>query len=130
MKLLVLCAVLLAGCGTQGIPRVDPELQQYVSDFEMLTGVANTSDVLFVEGLDRDLAGVCTDGETVRISRAVWLRARAEVSKRSIVYHELGHCNLGREHSPDPASYMHSPRAKFSDVEGLHARVRLELVGY
>lgn len=129
-KLWLLGALLWAmsssmGCEGEQIVRVHQALKPYFVRFEeeaALRGVDIDLEALQVEGLIQDIEQEGVSGQSVRnsqapdqviIDAAYWARANA-VEREFVVFHELGHCALGRGHLntqlPDGscASMMHS----------------------
>ena len=119
---LALCLTVLSlvGCGRS--PTVEPALQGLVTDFEQLTGTSNSSDVLFVDSSDTKPWGVCSDG-VVSINKHVWTLFTDTIWQRTILYHELGHCNLGLKHVDDDQSFMRKAPPNFRTREELEQSV-------
>ncbi len=104
--MLIFPIALMSGCGPSTI---DPALVPYFDSFEreaakrgveINESVRSASLVDDMEGKPDDVFGICaTDylGKRVEIRRKSWNIA-TEWDKRSVVFHELGHCLLGREH--------------------------------
>ena len=108
MKLL-LCALALfsTACGKSTI-WVHPELQPYVNSF--LQEGNKRSIPVYIENLiatfgvmEDDTWGTChfnNDVPYITISADAW-HGIVETSKEILMYHELGHCLLGRNHRND-----------------------------
>jgi hypothetical protein len=117
-RLALLLTLGLARCGHPGdsVPRYDvthqapaPELEQLVRDFEWAWGhevriptliVADTEMATY--GAAADTVGLCTlddSGPLVLVGASYWAAA-TPAERRVLVFHELGHCALGREHRP------------------------------
>lgn len=102
----------------------DSTFSSYVAAFEAEAKVT-TSDPSFVVGdipinfgtpENNNFQGVCyiySDGTREIIVRANWWQSATDDDKESLIFHELGHCRLDREHdnsqtpTHDKASLMH-----------------------
>jgi hypothetical protein len=112
-KVQLLITVLFMGgvtaCGKAPVLEVDAELAPYVSQFEDESRAAGNAvrvnDLIARFGeLDNPKSnGICEieSGETPRIiiSRVKWNRMSAQ-KREGLMFHELGHCVLNREHNP------------------------------
>jgi hypothetical protein len=136
IQTLIAVAMTLSACGRKPhLYSVTPELQSFVSEFAQ-TGEAYGVQVplnnLIVEFSEVDLEpgnphiiGLCTLDATprIQISRKWWdfqvekWKGKAvspELPRKIVMFHELGHCLLGREHRGDrspegePLSIMYS----------------------
>ena len=142
--------VLLASCGqkrmtlkTRTLPTTsNPAFAKYAKDFEKQGKRFRGSNfklgnIPIVFGDDHDFAeagmaarqttkrvGLCvhgTDGRNAIYIRKAWWDHASEYSRRSLVFHELGHCRLDRRHSDDLDQYgekislMHPVIVKGSD---------------
>jgi hypothetical protein len=120
MKLNLLFILFLAGCAT-GVTtvkrtnrtyhpcevktiskRVDSEIlpfvEEFVTDAKKYDSSCNAVRDIFISNkVTGQVAGYCIPGFVVVMSNTFWDRA-STVSKRTLVYHELGHCALDREH--------------------------------
>lgn len=78
---------------------VDPQFQSYMDSFTTLTA-KSTSGVNAVFGaLQAPTLGECDYGtSTITIDPGVWSRASI-YQREELMYHELGHCVLGLDHS-------------------------------
>jgi hypothetical protein len=117
MKTLLALAFLLvlAGCG-QG-NQIDPALQPYVDSFVQAGNIAITTPMIIQFG---NLGGNAENGQctlptlgpfTILIDSTAWAND-SEVDRQMLVWHELGHCVLGRTHNTsggpsDPVSIMY-----------------------
>lgn len=90
---------------------VSSEMMPYFNSFEeeaILRGIEINIEELgisgFLENLDNDIVGQCaslTDGSReVRIDENYWNRS-SNLSREFVIFHELGHCVLGRSHVDD-----------------------------
>ena len=130
MKILVVLALLLVGCGSTPVQfrqlglHVDAELAPLVSEF--ITGARTyhrvgdqvNLSVTFVPDIPNDDPGFVTLGQcwmgtgVVEISRLEWTDLDTD-EQEELIFHELGHCLLNREHSTGtftngmPASLMY-----------------------
>lgn len=114
MKKLSFCLMFLLGCNRnleqQKIVSIDSSLQPYVNDFvdegrsEGVTIVIDNLSVRFADDIPGVAIGQCSmfDHGTVGtpsiiIERAYW-DSHSEIAKKVVIFHELGHCVLFREH--------------------------------
>lgn len=111
MKYLTIALLaILSACGQRTV--IDPVLAPYVSQF-IQEGAArnvmvNTDNLVveFSDDMDLNERGHCETvlkNKTVKILRSVW-DGMAEGYRLQVVYHELGHCLLGRAHDNDTNS--------------------------
>lgn len=96
----------LVGCGDNSQATIDPAFEPYVARF-VLEGTAEGKEVdiskLSVNFSDetRSVAGgiefgSCT-GHSIKIVRKFW-QETSEANREALLYHELGHCVLRRQH--------------------------------
>lgn len=123
--LLVLLGTLYVGCDDFDSVETDEELIPY---FEIFAKEAAKRDIIVdyeaerIEGLLQDILDASIQGQCFRneekpkkviIDVDYWANA-TELQKQFIIYHELGHCFLGRDHlndrdvSGDCVSIMHA----------------------
>ena len=88
---------------------VEPELQPYFLEFQAeaaergisITAAFADISAEIVDISDDDVIGQCRYSSArpneVRIDQAFWNRA-SETSREHVVFHELGHCYLSRDH--------------------------------
>lgn len=106
---IALMLILISCNDTPEVQIVDLAFEEYLTSFEMEAnarsvdideGIENLS-IVFNDGSE-DVVGQCvtfTDGHTeVRIDEETWSRYTA-TQREILVFHELGHCLLGREHN-------------------------------
>lgn len=103
--ILLILALIVTGCGKATI---DPAFQSYYDDFKKLMNdqkvIGNTA-VTIEFGTptagDTGIAGQCQTFflgiNTIVIDRTGWEQASSD-AQRVLIYHELGHCVLGRVH--------------------------------
>jgi len=104
---------------------IHPAFEPYVARFEILTGKPVTNIHMEFKELERPYLGYCTTGAipTVYIDPTYWDKY-TELKKEALIFHELGHCKLGRPHLDKvrsdgcPVSIMHT----FSLSSVCHAR--------
>jgi hypothetical protein len=85
---------------------VHPELQKYVTTFKekmAMAGVSKSTKNLqahfFQQLMIKSTARECfVEIQTIRILETEWIRLD-EAGKEELMYHELGHCILGRDHT-------------------------------
>lgn len=91
----------LAACGPPAAPSIEKDLEVYVQSFKSRTGVTPKSDVVF-GALDGTTAGICevwSDGYTKVTVDREYFDTINENQREELMYHELGHCELDRDHS-------------------------------
>lgn len=110
-RIATLIALILTGCGA--IPAIDPAFSTQVSAFEAAYGHAVQVSISFTSALRSDQNGVCLKNGDVRVSASFWAIA-SDAEKEMLIFHELGHCVLNREHDTSlnsegyPKSYMYT----------------------
>lgn len=101
--LLAVCLMALTSCGYKTPQTVSIDAKPFVTKFEALIGKKITFSISLTE-IDRKWAGVCyiySDGtREVQLSN-YWWGEMGEDGKEQTVFHELGHCELGRGHIAD-----------------------------
>lgn len=111
-------SISLTGCGKDKKRDVDPSLDSYVTAFENASvdnGGGVKVDNLSAQFGDLDNPserGVCVtkgdDTPTITISKTIWDRI-PESERRELMFHELGHCVLFREHLDALTNDGHTP---------------------
>ncbi|MDH3649349.1 MAG: hypothetical protein OEQ53_06675 [Saprospiraceae bacterium] len=81
-------------------PAVQPYIDLFLSEAAARDRAIDLSDfgldITFQQDLEGDLAAYCSQGEIV-ISQQSW-DARSDNKREAMIFHELGHCILHREH--------------------------------
>lgn len=112
-RLILLLALALTACEKNKIYNVDPAIQPYVDRF---TRASNEVDhPIVVDNLVANIktlsnpqwAGQCDiNNETPTVSlSAAWWPTFNDSMREQLVFHELGHCVLGRQHNNDVDQY-------------------------
>jgi hypothetical protein len=95
--------------GTRDFSTSDPTFSSYIQQFEQ-EGKTRTGDTNFIVGdipiqfgdtENENYRGVCqtfTDGTQQIVIKKSWWDAQSEAYRESLIFHELGHCRLGRDH--------------------------------
>lgn len=107
---ITLYLVLLSACG-QGLKLkpdqfVDPEFVEQVVKFNSLTQTETVSSIRFSYDMPMTTAGTCNyyrpnDGRnSIDINLSIW-KQLSKAGKEQLMFHELGHCTLGRMHKDD-----------------------------
>ena len=105
----MLALLLLSGCAQDFKSpyrgNIDIEFLPHVSAFNARAGVSidklNTLTVVFSDSIVYPNVGLCFDAEnTITISAKFWYSA-SSVTKEQLMFHELGHCLLHRNHVDD-----------------------------
>lgn len=118
LRVLVLILLGLAIFHITPIHVLDPALEPYVQDYlnivhtycedEQLYLPLKTS-VKFVEKLDGEAVARCGRGLVfwdIQVLRSDWTSS-SERERREIMYHELTHCILEKDHVDNPRNYMY-----------------------
>jgi len=94
-------------CDTPTAPS-DSAFTNYIADFEYYYGKDTSTRPIYFGDLPRNQAGVChyfrvLSGPIlwgyIEVDREYW-QVLSEYQKINLIFHELGHCVLGREHTP------------------------------
>lgn len=117
--------ILLTGCGDGTKGTIDPAFQSYLDQFirdaalyEREIETYNLT-IQFIDKFDDAfLWANCTDG-TITIRRDYWYKTK-EDTRESLIYHELGHCVLGRDHTQAWNTDLNIPLSLM--VQGTHSR--------
>src|ERR1035437_6156964 len=99
----------------------DPQLTKYVDDYYNLvakncnTNNYNTGSMITVEFAkfpkDSTIMGVChrfINGYKIQINRAYWDNELIADEKLQLLFHELAHCVIYKEHVEDKSNYMNA----------------------
>lgn len=113
----IVLSLLLTACGAPN--KTDAEFTEYVETFEKEAkahgrGINLDFSIVLADSLDTSTkqTGVCDDNG-IRILKSLW-NSSSRSTKEALIYHELGHCALGRGHLDDlktnglPLSIMNS----------------------
>lgn len=108
-RLLILTLLLVSGCAKprpdpRDIRSTDPELVPYVHNFESYLGhPVGDVPVAFV-ALPSPSVGLCvvysTGEKEIKIDPTYWSHIGFD-ERTALVFHELGHCVLGRDHTSE-----------------------------
>jgi len=116
-----------------------------VSEFETYWSKTVTTPIYFANDLSANILGVCivwTRGDLtykeIKVNRQTF--GRDAVESEMIIFHELGHCELGRPHSADltrlpdgriiPFSLMYAVLFLSTDYTQFHEHFIRELFGF
>lgn len=121
---------------------IEPEFLPLVQSFEFNRGKEIKTPIYFASDLPNSILGVCimwknddtTVGE-IKVNRTTF--GRDSIESEMIIFHELGHCELGRPHSQDltqlpdgrivPFSLMYPVIFLSSDYSKNHEHYIIEL---
>jgi hypothetical protein len=110
MKLIIILIIIMAaGCGRspERVYSVQPEFESYVKDFQADAVTYGKKEIsldagLIVEMKEISYAGLCHltphKPPHVEIDTLTWAHATS-IERKMLMYHELGHCLLGRGHN-------------------------------
>jgi hypothetical protein len=100
---MVIILIVLVSIMANLTPRYEdqnPAFKTYIELFEFYYGKKTTSGMQFRE-LDEGIVGTCYHGtKSIAISPEYWKYA-LESEKIVLIFHELAHCELGRDHLED-----------------------------
>lgn len=83
---------------------VEPEFKPFVEEFEKKCNCKIEMEIIFdnLDGFSEETAGVCNffygPSKVILIQRKYW-KYYTEENKRQLIFHELGHCELGKQHN-------------------------------
>lgn len=101
MKSFIVIFTLVVGCGLPHPYTSNPDFDAYKAKFEQETGVKVTVPIIY-DSLDEQTVGLCetfADGyKLIRIDVDFW-KVMGNGGKEEVIYHELGHCQLDRDHA-------------------------------
>jgi hypothetical protein len=101
-------------CTLPAISRsIDEEILPYVTEFSedalsYRAACFYTGRIVFAPKLDGQVIGYCLPPFKVVLSREYWDKA-SEDTRRTLVYHELGHCSLNSEHTDEDSFHIMNP---------------------
>lgn len=130
---MVLSTLFLVGCG-QGFQSADdprsihgvdpafyPQIQTYL-DHKPTHQLDYDIPIQFGE-LEGNTVGLCTRWTNgyrqIIVDRYYWEHQSTEDQKRSLIAHELGHCDLNLDHSPIMTAIMYMYNVGSQDYDGL-----------
>lgn len=117
--LIALALMFLVSCAR---PKIDPAFADYVARFELFSGHTVNVDIQFGPTSRPEASGTCFDRNRIAIDREAW-NSNTKSANEQIVFHELGHCVLDRDHNAErledgrPASLMNPSLIPESDYE-------------
>ncbi len=131
---LVAGTVLAGGCGVgpHYSLNVSRRVAPYYARFEAAAvqhgapaGLTRGIGARFVPKLPGRQVGVCvrhpTRGREIKFSAEAWLAAD-DAEREQVVFHELGHCALGRGHEPVGHGSLMEPALRYGAAEWLAVR--------
>jgi hypothetical protein len=94
-------------------PRRDDAIAPYVEEFSQDATFYNRTctrvrDIILSDNVKAGIAGYCQPRFAVVLSRTFWATAD-EWERRTLVYHELGHCALDLDHTEEEALAIMNP---------------------
>lgn len=107
---IILCCLLLAACSDVVFKNeIKADFKPYVKEFDTLYSGSMPNIVIKFGSVPAGKAATCTidfiGQKTIKVDREVWDKS-CEDTKRALIFHELGHCVLRREHTTSEMSYM------------------------
>ena len=120
---LILALSMLSACAPKDEPHnplvcdaaFSPAVSQFQSDSVKIKGVAQSLENLTIEFsapgalLSQREAAVCDQNGGIKTIQVdpIWWSSHDEIYQKNVIYHELGHCVLGRGHRNDILDGMH-----------------------
>ena len=96
----------------------NPIFEPYIAKFELYYGKSITDIPINFSKLENRIAGICYNWNfgyrEIEIDKDQWEDELTEDRKLALIFHELGHCELGLDHNDSlrkdkcPHSLMHS----------------------
>ena len=111
IRLVFLIALLFQSCGRQVDPEFMPHLQAFLELAERKQVELHNVNVEIVFGKVTDLtSAICfIKTQQIIVDRMLW-DAVSAAGKRTLVYHELGHCLGGLDHAGETDQSIMNPR--------------------
>lgn len=106
--IIILITIYFTACAEKTYTSIDPDFRDYVQDFdrqyvgEMPNLIIQFGDVSSHAADCRELSN---GQKSIYVSKALW-DAYCPSQRRGMLFHELGHCVLNRDHSDNYISYM------------------------
>ncbi len=101
---LVFTFALMTACGREKKVEIDPQFSGYVEGFKTASGNTVTIDDLIIQFGDTEnprARGICRVADdstpTIIVNQTTW-EAISEAEREELIFHEMGHCVLGRKH--------------------------------
>lgn len=93
--------------------RMDDVIAPYVEEFSQDATSYNRTctkvrDIILSDNVKAGIAGYCQSRFAVVLSRTFWATAD-EWERRTLVYHELGHCSLDLDHTDEETLAIMNP---------------------
>ena len=107
-KLILFLIIGIFGCSRSPVNRIGGEFNQYVYEFASLSRIQIPPIIIMFDEIGTDGGQCQTQGQqkTIVISRTSWDNSCPD-RKRGLIFHELGHCVMGRPHTQNQMSYMY-----------------------
>ncbi|NJO65047.1 MAG: hypothetical protein HC836_45145 [Richelia sp. RM2_1_2] len=87
---------------------IDLGIIEYIQRFEEFYNHKVEYSVTFVDAMENNVVGVCyywsNGGRSVKISKEFWALSH-DLERESLIFHELGHCSLNRDHTTETIAY-------------------------
>ena len=85
------------------------EVNKYVLVWEKTYSRINTSPIALTPIADPEIAGYCYGDGHIELDLEYWNTDTTDEMKLALVFHELGHCQLGYSHSAGISGYDGCP---------------------
>jgi hypothetical protein len=108
MKRLIFAAIFVAGCANELENRTHIDFAPYVDEFRTLSTTIVPPIIIEYGHPSADGVAECKaiDGQRIITVDALAWDDLCHAQRRAVIFHELGHCVLFREHTLDRLSYM------------------------
>jgi len=95
----ILISLLLFGCAREGGNYINPVFLPYIREFNKICAPTPTNLVIGFGDLDGDVLAHCLPSFTwITVDEKKWNGSKTEDWRLWVIFHELGHCVLDRDH--------------------------------
>lgn len=110
MRLIIVLMIGLTGCQTKLHSYTHPDFVGYLNEFKTLYSGKVNNLVVKYSVVYGNFAALCerhsSGQKVIKVNKVYWDGMCLE-QRRALIFHELGHCILNREHTLNHYSYMY-----------------------